>query len=149
MVNFLSQLKSLKGSKSKAQRVGRGYGGRGGHTVGRGSKGQNSRSGGKRNLYFEGGQTPLVKKMPYRGGFTNPNSKNVIIFNLGALMELVDEAENLSPETLIEKGLLENGAYDEVKLLGRGSINKKVEFNGFTYSKTARKKIEEAGGKAK
>jgi len=147
MSKFLSQIPKIKGLKRPKKRVGRGYGsGKGGHTVGRGQKGQKVRS--SVADWFEGGQTPLVRKMPYLSGFTNPNPKKVISFNISDLTGVIEKNSEVSPGLLEKEGLISLKAHEFVKILGRGKLEKQVDFKGFLYSKTAKEKIESAKGKA-
>lgn len=133
-----------------SKRVGRGYGStKGGHTATRGSKGQKSRSGGKTRVWFEGGQTPLVRRLPYRKGFTNPNKKSVVTINFYDISKVIEENDIITPELLMDLNIVEQGLYDDFKILSKGNINKKVKFEGFSYSKKAKEKIENAGGIAK
>ena len=138
-MSILATLTKL-GQRS-GKRVGRGYGsGKGGHASGRGSKGQNSRSGGKRNIYFEGGQTPLIKRIPFKGGFRNPAKKNIFGINLSDIKDILESEKKITPDLFKKQ--------ERVKILGRGQVNKKIEFKGFLYSKVAKSKIESAGGTA-
>ena len=148
MSEFLSTLQKAKGSKSKGKRVGRGYGsGKGGHTSGKGNKGQNARSGGKRPEWYEGGQTPLTKRMPYHRGFINHNAKNVVSVNISNCESLFEKHKKVNPRLLIENKII----FDEkaqIKILGRGQVKSKIDFEGFVYSEKAKSKIESAGGTA-
>lgn len=138
----LSNLKKLSGKIDKAKRVGRGVGsGKGKHTTGRGSKGQNSRSGGKRPIWFEGGQTPLVYRTPYKGGFRNPASKKVLKINLEQLEVLFEEKEKVTPESLAEKLNVKVEDFRVFKILGRGTLTKKLIISGFEFSKIAKEKL--------
>lgn len=134
----------------KSKRVGRGYGsGKGGHTSSRGNKGQKSRTGGKAKLWFEGGQTPLIKRMPYSRGFKNHNEKKVYSINLATIQNIDGNTKNLTPEYFFANGLIRTKYVGyQVKILGKGKIDKPINLKGFLYSKTAREKIISAGGKA-
>ncbi|MCG2686334.1 50S ribosomal protein L15, partial [Candidatus Parcubacteria bacterium] len=130
----LSNLPKLKGTHRPAKWVGRGYGsGKGGHTVGRGQKGQKSR--GKVPLWFEGGQLPLARRLPHRGGFTPLHHKEPAIFNIGRFSNF--EGETVTPKQLVEMGWLKKVPRDGVKILGVGTLAKALNFSGFEYSKTA------------
>jgi len=137
----LNNLPRLVGKKKK--RLGRGYGsGKGGHTVGRGAKGQKAR--GRVRLGFEGGQFPLVRRLPHLGGFRSIRGKP-------AVLNLVDLAafrkgEIVSPETLKEKGLIRKIPSPGIKILGKGEA-KPLKFKGVVLSASAREKILKAGGK--
>lgn len=145
---MLSNLPSLKGKTRSAKRLGRGYGsGRGGHTVGRGTKGQKSRGRSKVKAWFEGGQYPLTKKAPKIGGFTNPTHKRPAVVNLRDLSSLKGgSVKKITPQYLVEAGIIGKIPLDGVKILGTGEIDFKAQFSGFAYSKTAQAKIETAGG---
>jgi len=141
----LSNLPKLKGTRRSAKRVGRGYGsGKGAHTVGRGQKGQKSR--GKVPLWFEGGQLPLARRLPHRGGFTPLHHKEPAIFNIGRFDSF--EGKQVTPEQLVKTGWLKKVPRDGVKILGVGKLTKALKFSGLEYSKSAVEKIEKAGGTA-
>jgi large subunit ribosomal protein L15 len=129
----------VKISKRKAKRVGRGIGsGKGGHTSGRGNKGQKSRTGRNIPSFFEGGQVPIIKRLPQKRGKGNsPVSQRVEILNLDKFSRF-NEGDTVSPEVFGLKN---------AKILGRGDIVKKLVFLGFSYSKSAREKITKSGGK--
>jgi len=115
----LEDLRPTKGSRHRRKRVGRGYGsGRGGHESGRGTKGQNSRSGGGVRLGFEGGQTPIWMRFPKRG-FRNFTRTEYGCVNVDTLDERFDANAEIGPEALLETGLLK-GRIERVKILGRG-----------------------------
>ena len=140
----LHELSPAAGSRTVSKRVGRGVGSGKGKTAGRGSKGQRSRSGGGVRLGFEGGQMPIQRRLPKRG-FTNIFRKEYSVINLRDLAgfesgSLVDEA------ALIRKGLVK-GPRDGVKLLGQGEISASLTVKLDKISRSARAKIESAGGK--
>jgi large subunit ribosomal protein L15 len=142
----LHNLKKLKKDKGK-KRVGRGIGsGKGGHTVGKGQKGQKSRSGKKPNLGFEGGQTPLYKKLPKIGGFKSFTFKETYIIDLDVLNSFKD-GDEVTPQKLVEKKILKEVPSGGVKILSDGDLKKKVELKGFKFSKKAKEKIESSGAK--
>jgi len=144
----LNNLVKIKGNRSKAKRIGRGVGsGKGAHTVGKGQKGQKSRGRGKVKIWFEGGQLPLVKRLPQMGGFRNPTQKKYNLLNVNAFEKFKD-GEKITVEILKKAGYKFDEEKD-VKILGDGKITKKLNFVGFAYSKPAIKKIEKAGGSAK
>ena len=147
MSKILSNLKKRPVPKA-SKRVGRGYGsGKGGHASGKGNKGQKARTGGKEKLWFEGGQTPLIKRMPYSRGFKNHDSTQIYAINLYSIEKLFEKNNEIDREILFKNGLLKKNATEsEIKILGKGKINKKIIFKGFLYSKTAREKILSAGG---
>ena len=141
----LSNLHYAEGSKhSDNFRRGRGHGSGNGKTAGKGHKGQKARSGATRPG-FEGGQMPLYRRLPKRG-FTNRNSKDIVAINLSALEVFENEAV-VSVETLIEAGIVKNPR-DGVKILGNGTLTKKLTVQANAFSASAVEKIEALGGKA-
>ena len=139
----LSNLRPAEGSKhSDNFRRGRGHGSGNGKTAGKGHKGQLARSGHKKPG-FEGGQMPLYRRIPKRG-FTNRNSKDIVAINLSAL-EVFENGETVTVETLLEKGIVKNPK-DGVKILGNGELTKKLNVKVNAVSETAKSKIEAAGG---
>jgi len=143
----LSNLIRIKGIKGKKKRLGRGIGsGKGGHTVGRGTKGQKARRGAKPNLGFEGGQTPLYKRLPQIGGFRSRTSKEIEAVKMGRLNVFKENTE-VTPQTLLEKGIIKSMPKDGVKILLGGKLEKKFVLKGFHYSKSARQKILKSGTK--
>ncbi|MFY9823935.1 MAG: 50S ribosomal protein L15 [Thermoanaerobaculia bacterium] len=137
----LHELSPAKGSKHKRKRVGRGPGSGIGKTSGRGEKGQKSRTGYSGRPGFEGGQMPLVRRVPKRG-FTNIWKTEYSVVNLSQLAELEGE---INPEVLLEHGLVRSGK--KVKVLGDGEIGKALTVVANKFSKSAREKIEAAGGR--
>ena len=151
----LSKLSPAAGSKSSDNfRRGRGHSSGNGKTAGRGHKGQKARSGGRVRPGFEGGQMPLYRRIPKRG-FTNINSKEIVTISLDDL-ETFEDGAVVTVDALIEKGIVStckvrNGykkAYDGVKVLGTGSLTKKLTVQVNAYSASAKEKIESLGGKA-
>lgn len=138
----LSNLKPKRGSRHARKRVGRGPGSGHGKTAGRGEKGQKSRSGYKSKLGFEGGQMPLHRRLPKRG-FTNIFKQEFAVVNLSDL-EQFDNGATVDSETLRSAGLVRSGK--KIKVLGTGEISKKLNVTADKFSKTAREKIEAAGG---
>src|SRR5689334_5095317 len=136
----LHELSPAKGSKQSKKRVGRGPGSGLGKTAGRGEKGQKSRSGHSRRPGFEGGQMPLVRRVPKRG-FTNIWRTEYAVINVSQLAELEGD---VTPESLREGGLVRSGF--PVKVLGDGEIGKALRVSAHKFSKSARAKIEAAGG---
>jgi len=142
----LSNLTKDKLNKD-SKRIGRGRGsGKGGHTVGRGTKGQKARRGHKFNIGFEGGQSPLYKRLPQIGGFRNPTSKDVLIINLNNLNTLKDGI-SVTPELLVKEGIIDTIPSGGVKILSDGELKKKLVIKGFKFSKRAKEKIEKSGSK--
>ncbi|MBN1481441.1 50S ribosomal protein L15 [candidate division KSB1 bacterium] len=138
----LSNLKYAEGSRKNRKRVGRG--GAHGKTACRGSNGQRSRSGAKRRLWFEGGQMPIMRRLPKRG-FTNFNRIEYQIVNVGEL-EKIQNVEEITPDILRERGLVSKKSVP-VKILGNGEIKSKVNIVANAFSKTAIEKITAAGGR--
>ena len=139
----LHTLSSPKGAKHRKIRVGRGRASGKGKTGGRGHKGQYSRAGATHKPLFEGGQMPLVRKLPKRG-FKNFTRKEVIGVNLDAL-NIFDDGAEVTIELLKEKGLA-NGRFDAIKILGNGNVEKKLTVKVNAFSASAKEKIEAAGG---
>lgn len=139
----LHELKPSEGSRKERNRVGRGTGSGNGKTSGKGHKGQNARSGGGVRPGFEGGQTPLFQRLPKRG-FTNINRKEFAIINLDTLNRFEDGTE-VTPELLLETGLVSK-LNAGLKVLGNGSIEKKLTVRAHKFSSAAKEAIEAAGG---
>lgn len=139
----LHDMKPAEGSRKKRKRVGRGMSSGMGKTSSRGHNGQNSRSGGGVRLGFEGGQIPLFQRLPKRG-FTNINRKEYAIVNLDTLNRF-DEGTEVSPELLIESGIVSN-AKSGIKILGNGTLEKKITVKAHKFSASAKEAIEKAGG---
>lgn len=142
----LHDLKPAEGSKKRRRRVGRGIAAGQGKTAGRGTKGQKSRTGSGIKLYFEGGQLPLVRRLPHTRGFTNIFRKPYDVVNLQALNDKFDANTEVTPEMLVERGLVASG--DRVKVLGHGELSKALTVKAHAFSSTAKEKIAAAGGKA-
>ena len=140
----LHELSPVPGSNPKAYRKGRGNGSGNGKTAGRGQKGQWSRSGGGVRVGFEGGQMPLARRIPKRG-FHNIFAKPLESVNVSDLEKFEDGAE-VTVDALLEKGILSKCKYG-VKILGNGSISKKLTVKANAFSESAKAKIEAAGGK--
>ena len=139
----LHELKPAEGSRKVRNRVGRGIGSGNGKTAGKGHKGQNARSGGGVRLGFEGGQTPLFRRLPKRG-FTNINRKEFAIVNLSTLNRFEDGTE-VTPELLLETGVISK-LNDGVKVLASGAVEKKLTVKAHKFSSSAKEAIEAAGG---
>ena len=140
----LHNLKPAEGSRTVPLRKGRGVGSGLGKTAGRGHKGQGARSGAGKGPSFEGGQTPLQRRLPKRG-FTNIFKANYVVVNVQQLEERFDEGMIVSPETLVESGMLKN-VRDGVRILGKGEITKPLTVKAHGFSKAAAEKIVAAGG---
>jgi large subunit ribosomal protein L15 len=129
------------------KRVGRGYGsGKGGHTAGRGSKGQKSRTGHKSTLFFEGGNVPFFRRLPKFRGTNNPNKVEARAINLIELDKAFNTGDVVDLETLKAKKLY-NKRDKVIKILGYGDTKKVLNLKGITVSDSAKAKIEKAGGK--
>jgi len=139
----LHELKPAEGARKERKRLGRGIGSGQGKTAGKGHKGQNARSGGGVRLGFEGGQTPLFRRLPKRG-FTNINRKEYAIVNLDALNRFEDGTE-VTPELLIESGVVSNERAG-IKILAKGNLEKKLTVKAQKFSSAAKEAIEAAGG---
>lgn len=142
----LHELKPEKGSTKKTKRIGRGEGSGRGGTATRGHKGQKSRSGYSKKIGFEGGQMPLQRRVP-KFGFTNPNRKEYTIINLDQVQKLIDDQKikSLDSELMIKNGLADQG--DLIKVLGRGDLIAKIDVKVNAISASAKKAIEDKGGK--
>ena len=141
----IHELRPAEGSRKSPKRVGRGSGSGMGKTSTRGQKGQWSRSGGGVRPGFEGGQMPLMRRLPKRG-FNNVFAKDYAELNVSALNVFEDGAE-VSFETLLAKGLVAK-KMDGVRILGKGELTKKLTVKAAGITATAKEKIEAAGGKA-
>ncbi|HBE43258.1 MAG TPA: 50S ribosomal protein L15 [Bacteroidales bacterium] len=143
----LSNLKPAKGSVKKARRLGRGQGSGRGGTSTRGHKGAKSRSGYAKKIGFEGGQMPLQRRIP-KYGFTNINRREYKGINLGVLQILAEKKnlEMIDREVLITAGLISKN--DLVKILGKGTLERKLEVHANAFSKSAVKAIEAKNGTA-
>lgn len=140
----LHELKTRPGSKHRVKRLGCGESSGHGKTSGKGHKGQKARSGGSIRLGFEGGQMPLIRRLPKRG-FNNAAFKtSYALVNLGDL-ERFEEGVNVTEQLLRETGLV-SGKFDRLKILGRGELTKKLTVEADKFSETARQGIEKAGG---
>lgn len=139
----LHELKPSEGSRSSRKRIGRGIGSGTGKTSGKGHKGQNARSGGGVRPGFEGGQNPLFRRLPKRG-FTNINRKEFAIVNLDTLNRFEDGTE-VTPALLIETGVV-SSEKSGIKILGNGTLDKKLTVKAHKFSASAKEAIENAGG---
>ena len=140
----LNELKPVEGAKHAKKRVGRGIGSGIGKTSGRGQKGQNARSGGGVRPGYEGGQTPLFKRLPKRG-FTNIHAHEYAIVNLGDINALFEAGSVVDLEALKKVGLVKK-EHEGVKILGNGELDKALTIKAAKFSKSAVEKISKAGG---
>ena len=140
----LHELRPNDGATHRKKRVGRGIGSGHGKTSTRGHKGQKSRRGyGELPAFFEGGQTPFIMRIPKRG-FINPNTVEYEIVNVKTLEEKFEANEEVTPETLKEKGIIH--CTSAVKILGDGQLTKPLKVKAHKFSKSAEEKIKSAGG---
>jgi large subunit ribosomal protein L15 len=146
MAISLNTLKPAKGSTHKKKRVGRGPGSGLGKTAGRGEKGQKSRSGYSAKIGLEGGQMPLHRRLPKRG-FTNIFKKRWVEISLASLEQHFEADAEITPEVLHERGLIKKAKYDVV-VLGNGEVSKPLRVSAHRFTKSAKEKIEKAGGAA-
>ncbi len=144
MPTSLNDLKPNEGANRNRTRVGRGHGSGRGKTAGRGTKGQNSRTGGGVRIGFEGGQLPIQRRMPYKRGFTNIFKTPWEVVNLRSLEQLELDGP-VTPELLENLGLI-RGTEFPVKVLASGELSKKIEVHAHAFSVSARECIESQGG---
>jgi len=142
------QLRGAKGSRQKSKRLGRGDGSGRGTYAGKGVKGQNARSGGKRRPGFEGGQIPFILRMPTIPGFTNIFATRYAVVNLDNLAGRFDGDAVITPEAMASAGILRNLNLP-VKVLGRGTISKPLTVEAHRFSSKARESLIEAGGEVR
>ena len=142
----LKDLKPAEGSRHSRKRVGRGPASGTGKTGGRGHKGQKSRSGGGKGNGFEGGQTPLARRLPKLPGFRNINHVEYLPVNVSRIEKYYEAGEVVDGESLVAKGIIKHST-DLVKVLGDGEITKAVTVKVDKVSASAKAKIEAAGGK--
>ena len=140
----LHLLRPAKGSTKRSKRIGRGVGSGRGKTSGKGHKGQNARSGAGTRPGFEGGQMPLIRRIPKRG-FTNIFKKEYAVVNLDALARVQDHSE-ITPQILAEARLIRK-ASNLVKILGDGTVSKAMVVKAHRFSRVAAEKIEASGGR--
>ena len=141
----LHELAPVLGSTQVGKRKGRGTGTGNGKTAGRGHKGQKARSGGKVRVGFEGGQMPLARRIPKRG-FNNIFAKPLTAVNV-AVFNAFEDGAVVDAEALIEKGIIDNCKYG-LKVIANGNLTKAITVKAAAFSKSAKAKIEQAGGKA-
>ena len=141
----LHELKPAFGSTTAPKRLGRGVGSGLGKTSGKGHKGAKARSGGGKRPGFEGGQMPLVRRLPKRG-FYNPFRTEYVAINVDRL-EVFEDGMTVTPVELIEYGIIKK-IDDGIKIMGNGELTKKLTVQASKFTATAKEKIEAAGGKA-
>jgi large subunit ribosomal protein L15 len=140
----IDDLRSPDGAFKPRKRVGRGHGSGHVKTAGRGTKGQNARSGGGVRPGFEGGQNPIYRRMPYKRGFTNPFRVEYETINVGTLVELAVESP-VTPESLYQRGAISH-VDRPLKILGDGELRIPLHVRAHKFTASAREKIEAAGG---
>jgi large subunit ribosomal protein L15 len=144
-MSLLSDLKPKEGSTGYRKRVGRGNGSGLGGTAGKGHKGQKARTGGTVRWGFEGGQTPIMRRLP-KFGFSNHDfATNYDVFNIGQLAQIAGTGKEISPETLEKSGLIRFG---RVKILAHGDLKSAYNVKAHKFSAAAKAAIEKAGGTA-
>ncbi len=141
----IEELTPTPGSFKKSKRLGRGHGSGKGKTAGKGHKGQKSRGKGKVSPWLEGGQTPFHRRLP-KFGFDNFTKKVYAIVNLSTLEERYDSNDVITPERLLQDGVISK-LYDGLKILGEGDITKPLILKAHKFSASAKEKIEKVGGK--
>jgi large subunit ribosomal protein L15 len=139
----LSNLRRPEGAHRPRKRLGRGPGSGTGKTAGKGHKGQKARAGGKVPAWFEGGQMPLIRRLPKRG-FKSHKKNDFEVVNLKDLARVEDD--DITPAILHEHGLVDLGKGLPIKLLGKGELDRKITIQVDAVSAGARKKVEDAGG---
>lgn len=142
----LHDLGPADGAKKRRRRVGRGISAGQGKTAGRGTKGQRARTGRGIKPYFEGGQLPLVRRLPHTRGFTNIFRTEYQVVNLGTLDAKFEAGNEITPELLAERGVISDP--ERVKVLGTGELTKALVVRAHAFSSSAKEKIAAAGGKA-
>ncbi len=141
------ELKSPEGATHRRRRVGRGHSAGQGKTSGRGVKGQGSRSGGVKPPYFEGGQLPFVRRLPFVRGFVNIHKVPFTPVNLQELDHAFKDGDEITLEKMEEAGLIKS-ANARVKVLANGDLQKKLTVHAHAFSASAKEKIQKAGGSA-
>jgi large subunit ribosomal protein L15 len=141
---FLHELRPNPGATHRRKRIGRGIGSGHGKTAGRGTKGQKARD--QVPLTFEGGQTPLHRRLPRLKGFKNPTRKEYTIINVALLEERFEAGDVVTPELLLERRIIKKLERDGLKVLGEGELTKALTVRAHKFSKSAEQKITAAGG---
>jgi len=144
----LSDIKPAPGARKERRRVGRGHGSGHVKTAGRGTKGQKARTGSSVPPFFEGGQLPLARRLPFTRGFTNVFRKEFATVNVGQLA-VFDPSSLVDAQALVRQGLLKNReAHGLIKILGDGDLDRPLTVRAHQFSAAARAKIEAVGGTA-
>lgn len=163
---LLNELKPASGSKRERRRIGRGHGTGWGKTAGKGHNGQKQRAGASIALYFEGGQMPLIRRIPKRGFSNHPFKKELIVLNLKDIVEKFDAEETVNIHSLIERNIVKNAKFINkyvavneeyieierdyvglIKIIGQAEVNKVLNFEIHKISSSARESIEKSGGR--
>ena len=142
----LNDLQPNEGATKRRRRVARGIGSGLGKTAGRGTKGQKARR--QIPAWFEGGQTPIHRRLPVKKGFRSINRVSYAIVNMDDLEKHFDKGSEVTPETVIAKGLVNDMPNGGLKVLAFGELTKKLTVKANAFSKAAQEKIEKAGGQA-
>ena len=149
MAEYTPILSAPQGANKKPKRVGRGSSSGLGTTAGKGNKGQQSRSGGKTYVGFEGGQMPLYRRIAHKGFSNYPFKKEYVCINVELLETKFNDGETVNKESLVAKGFISSKKTALVKVLGNGDIKKKLTVEVDKVSESAKAKIEKAGGSVK
>lgn len=149
MAEYNPILSAPQGANKKPKRVGRGSSSGLGTTAGKGNKGQQSRSGGKTYVGFEGGQMPLYRRIARKGFSNYPFKKEYVCINVELLETKYNDGETVNKASLVEKGFISSKSNSLVKILGNGEITKKLTVEVDKVSASAKEKIEKAGGSVK
>lgn len=149
MAEYNPILSAPQGANKKPKRVGRGSSSGLGTTAGKGNKGQQSRSGGKTYVGFEGGQMPLYRRIARKGFSNYPFKKEYVCINVELLETKYNDGETVNKASLVEKGFISSKSNSMVKILGNGEITKKLTVEVDKVSASAKEKIEKAGGSVK
>ena len=149
MAEYNPILSAPQGANKKSKRVGRGSSSGLGTTAGKGNKGQQSRSGGKTYVGFEGGQMPLYRRIARKGFSNYPFKKEYVCINVELLETKFNDGETVNKASLVEKGFISSKSNSMVKVLGNGEITKKLTVEVDKVSASAKEKIEKAGGSVK
>jgi len=143
----IADITKIAGADKRRNRVGRGRGGGDGKTCGRGNKGAGQRAGPRRSVMQEGGQMPTFRRLPKRGFNNAQFTTRYSVVNVASLEERYEANAHVTKESLLQRGLLRNKQLP-VKILGNGTLSKKLTVDAAKFSETAKEKIESAGGKA-
>ena len=149
MAEYTPILSAPQGANKKTKRVGRGSSSGLGTTAGKGNKGQQSRSGGKTYVGFEGGQMPLYRRIAHKGFSNYPFKKEYVCINVEQLDAKYNDGETVNKESLVAKGFISSKKTALVKVLGNGDVKKKLTVEVDKVSESAKAKIEKAGGSVK